>query len=124
LASSNPLLILIKQVPLAHACWNNASPDTIRVLLNKDVANKTIDMKVEGTFLKTSKMIMDEIESMLPIHLALKNANPKVVGFLLQKEKVKHRDWPYDSTVFKRDKKSRVTLHIACLNSRDANVIE
>lgn len=117
-------MIRITQVPLAHACWNKASPETIDVLLNKDVANKTIDMQVEGIFLKTSKTIMDEIEGMLPIHLALKNANPKVVGLLLQKEKVKQRDSPYDSTVFKRDKKSRVPLHIACLNSRDANVIE
>lgn len=48
--------------PLHIACWNNSSPDTIKVLLDADEANVTVDMEVEkdSPILQRSNFLNEE----------------------------------------------------------------
>ncbi len=90
-----------------------------------DTENSTIDeevLKEEAN--ATSQTAMQDLSGMIPLHLALKHSDSKVVALLLQKEKMKTRSNRYESTIFKRDKKQRLPLHIATQSFTDLSIVE
>ena len=134
-ASFNPLRICSEfihlfnsiniQVPLAHACWNKSSHKTISVLLDHDFENSTIDETVKlAEAHEKSKVALQPLDGMVPLHLALRHSDEKVVGLLLQKEDSKIRSNRYSKTVFRRDSKMRLPLHIACRRSAHPSIVE
>lgn len=108
-------------IPLAHACWNRSKADTINVLLKCDEKQRTIHERVQsGNAHETMKSIMKEVNGMTPLHLAATHDDSKVVALLLKADTKKR----YESTLFFRDHKQRIPLHIACENDATDEIVE
>lgn len=120
--SSHPLYTEYNgMIPLAHACWNRSKADTINVLLNCDERQKTIHERVQsGNAHETMKSIMNEVDGMTPLHLAATHDDSKVVALLLKADTEKS----YESTLFIRDHKQRIPLHVACAKDATDEIVE
>lgn len=113
-------------IPLQHACLNNSSPETIKVLLDHDSeAKETIDRRLEmDKVMATSQVALADMDGMVPLHLALIHGNRKIIALLLQAERSKTRLHRYESTLYCRDAKNRVPLHIACQRAADEKTMK
>ena len=95
--------------------------DTINVLLNCDERQKTIHERVQsGNAHETMKSIMNEVDGMTPLHLAATHDDSKVVALLLKADTEKS----YESTLFIRDHKQRIPLHVACAKDATDEIVE
>jgi len=120
-------------LPLHIACLNNSSQKTIRLLLNKDKLNVTIDSAVlnrgglddimrpvsASPFIDNQSIRMKQSvhKGMVALHFAAKHGSEEVIRLLLNKEASdtsKRPHWPRGMMVQKGDGNLRTPLHIAC----------